>query len=350
MRDEYYTPEDVAARLVSGVESRQATVCLDTSCGSGRLLLAAERRWPAASYVGMDINARVVARLARSRPKWSLSPADALSSEAFELVANRTEESACTIAVLNPPFSMSSPRGIDFAMDGLRGRASPAMAHLVSTVAAASPEFVAAIAPESLLHSQLDVEWRLWLRERYQLSVGFCLPSDSFGGASINAVAVYLRRMTSALKPRIRVEPIRMPCVEIVRGGLPVFAASKANVGGVPFIHSTELGVLAAGFNVCRLKRVEPIERGVVSGWTILLPRVGLPKREFLVPVFVPGQAQLSDCVIGLCFGGKRDAVLGCRSLLLEFDRLISAYKGTGARFVTMERLSRLVCSLEVAE
>jgi hypothetical protein len=71
----------------------------------------------------------------------------------------------------------------------------------------------------------------------------------------------------------------------------------------------------------------------------VLLPRVGNPRREQVVALYLQEPVQLSDCVISLQVVSLRDARLLRRRLLQKWDEFVCLYRGTGARFVTVARL-----------
>jgi hypothetical protein len=52
------------------------------------------------------------------------------------------------------------------------------------------------------------------------------------------------------------------------------------------------------------------------------------------------GEVQLSDCVIALKVGSRRDSLRLRKLVLSQWDSFASLYRGTGARFTTVARLT----------
>jgi hypothetical protein len=125
----------------------------------------------------------------------------------------------------------------------------------------------------------------------------------------------------------------------IVRGGLPCFEAVSMRQG-VPFVHSTDIKDLVRGEGRESLRTVRPFTRGIVNGHMILLPRVGVPNKANIGAWFTEDDVQLSDCVIALQYRSERIAHAAAVNLRRDYEALASLYRGTGARYVTVVRLS----------
>lgn len=330
--DRYYTPADVADRLVSCVDE-ETNCCIDTACGRGSLLLAAERHFGEVDCVGLDRDAQAVRFLKRTRPAWVVSTADLLVSESVARTAAALS-ALRGLLVLNPPFSFSGRKSVDVQYYGQPLKCSVAMAHILTALELfGGSSGCVAIVPESLVHSQIDFHARSALDQFYSLDVVGDLRSCTFRGARANALMIKLQagpRLGSAPRHRRRLEPIY---AKLIRGGLPVYAA-KRDRHGFAFVHSTDIARSAT-----RSHRVTPISRGLVSGSVILLPRVGVPRAESIQPTYLRERTQLSDCVIALRFRGKADAEVASQRLAQRIDELANLYRGTGARYVAVETL-----------
>jgi hypothetical protein len=215
------------------------------------------------------------------------------------------------------------------------------MAHVISTLDRADPSKVVAVLPESWAHSQVDQVARSAVEKRYSIEVLSLIKNSTFQGARANAILVCLTKLAVE---RNRVESIldSKTYVHVIRGGLPVFEAIGSRAG-VPFVHSTSLLALAEGTSQSRLPRVRPIGRGRVRGHVLLLPRVGVPKKQQVKSIFLRDRVQLSDCVIALQCSSRQDARQIQADLSRHFDGLSAVYKGTGARYVTVERLQHFL-------
>lgn len=332
--DRYYTPPEVAGSLVEAIGLSDVGSFIDSACGRGDLLEAAQQRFRRAKVTGIDRDGHVIAKLRKLKPLWLLHKGDALNEATWV----RTGFSRHDVALLNPPFSMGHSKGFIFELLGIELRCSVAMAHLISACFRARPSEVVAIVPESLLYSETDANGRRLLNRMFSWTTVVGLKNSTFRGARPNAVIIRLQRSTSK---KLRVEAKASECSErIVRGGLPVHEAIVSS-RGLPFLHSTDLVSLQrAHGRVGELKTVRPISRGIVSGHVVLLPRVGLPATLNPVSLHLHRDVQLSDCVIALKALTRRDATLISQALSKSWAQFRSLYRGTGARYITVARLS----------
>lgn len=330
-------------------DSASATACFDSACGDGNLLTAVQKVVGGIACFGLDQDSAAIKRLRRSNPEWVLSRGDALQQRTWSRTRAGRLGGSCELAVINPPFSMGRWKGVEVKSASYTGRCSVAMAHILATLFRVCPETCVAIVPESLLHSELDANARSSLEFFYSMSIHGGLRSTTFAGARANAVIVRFgrqqRRATVAANspgelPTVRANP------RLVRGGLPVHEAELL-AGGRPFVHSTDLLALARGESLDGLDLVRPIKRGGVIGDVVLLPRIGVPRREQLQAVRFARRVQLSDCVLALSFSSKAHAERWARRVRTEWRTLCRLYRGTGARYVTMRRLLTWVDALE---
>jgi hypothetical protein len=338
--DRYYTPAEVARAVVERSEASRGSRCVDTACGDGSLLRAAHEIVGRARCFGMDVDRGAIRRLRSSYPSWTLSHADSLLERSWSRVVAGRESVGAELALLNPPFSMAAKKGVVIEVGSFSGRCSVAMAHVLSALVRGRPATCCAIVPESLMFSDLDRAARAYISGWYRLVSTRGLRNSTFRGARANAVILTLVRheFPEALDNE-RTDLASLPStVDIVRGGLPVFEAEFAP-DGRPFIHSTDIGPLVLGRALARLRRVRPIARGRAEGYAILLPRVGLPLREALEVTHLATQVQLSDCVVALVFSSKGQALRWRNRMASRWSSLRAQYHGTGARYVTVERL-----------
>jgi hypothetical protein len=336
--DRYYTPDDVADRLLDHVDAANLECCVDSACGDGSLLLAAKRAFRSVRCTGIDKDRAAIRRLRRRHPDWHLSVGDVLDPRIHTRSSTLGGDSACDLLALNPPFSLGRTKSVPIEFRGESLRSSVAMAHVLRSTDLFVPAHGAvAIVPESLLHSDVDEVARRHLRKAYDVRVVAELTNTTFGGARANAVIV---RLTAASRHTRRtgvVAPV-LRGVTLVRGGLPVFEARRSSAG-LPFLHSTDIITTVATGSAQHCQRVEPIERGRVAGVVILLPRVGVPSKAACIPVYLRSTVQLSDCVFALRFETMAAGLEFAKRLLTRWTGLIKLYRGTGARYVTKNRL-----------
>lgn len=335
--DRYYTPDDVADRLLEHVDAEQLECCVDSACGDGSLLLAARRAFKSIRCAGIDKDGAAIRRLRRRYPDWQLSVADVLNPRMQPRSVSLAPDAGCDLLALNPPFSLGRTKSVEIEFRGAALRSSVAMAHILRSADLFAPTHGAiAIVPESLLYSDVDELARHELGKAYKLAVVAELENTTFSGARANSVVVRLaprqRRHRHA-----RADSTRLQGVHLVRGGLPVFEAEWAH-SGLPYVHSTDIaGVLSGGLANC--EHVRPIERGHVAGVVILIPRVGLPARTLFKPVYLRSTVQLSDCVFALRFPNTDAATAFSDRVHRRWHTFAGLYRGTGARYVTKRRL-----------
>jgi len=343
--DRYYTPDEVADRLVGLACEESPQWCVDSACGAGSLLLAAQRTFGNVTCVGIDKDGAAVRYLRRRYPNWLLSVADALGPPRL-LRAKGLPPDGEGLLVLNPPFSLKKHKSIAIEYAGGPVRCSIAMAHMLRSIEIFAPKHGAvAIVPESLLFSETDAVARTLLGTSYDLRSVLGLKSCTFSGARANAVMVQLIRAkhsppaTRTTQPTIWAPPPKgVGKIELIRGGVPLFEARQSRKG-VPLVHSTDIAALKLAEGLCKLKRVKAIGRGVVSGAVILIPRVGLPRMENIYALNLRSEIQLSDCVIALKFRYHAEAQACVSVLKRRWAEFQGAYHGTGARYVTVARL-----------
>lgn len=336
--DRYYTPPELATTVVASLASTKVAKCIDTACGCGNLLAAVQERYPQVKCFGMDIDEATVRRVRQDNPTWIVSVADILNPASVRRTRVFGALTGADVAVLNPPFSLGDQKGLLIGdSEGSARRCGRAMAHILEVMRTLPPkrEFVA-IVPESLMHSEMDTWGREWLREYWDVQTVSGVKNSTFTGARANCLVVHgHNKCSSNLEPRI--VPVQLPQCSLTRGGLPVHTAIDKKYG-IPYVHSTDLQNVALG----RLDTLRRVPRGgsaVVDGHAILLPRVGLPLRKYIAARRFDQKIQLSDCVIALTFRKHADAVKASEIIRAEYDALCGLYRGTGARYVTVERL-----------
>lgn len=334
--DSYYTPRATADLLVEVAGLPSVRTCFDSNCGDGSLLEAAARRHRSALCMGLDKNNAAVRRLRKKHPRWLLSIADALLPTTWSRVEAARKSKACDLVTMNPPFSMGYHKGIWIAVGDDEFRCSVAMAHVATTLTQIGPQRCCAIVPESLMTSELDAEVRAVVMSRYKVTIATELKNSTFRGARANALVLNLDRRSRPRPLSITHAPAALSDI-LVRGGLPVHEARRSRTG-LPFLHSTAITTIL-GQGIASLPRVVPIDRGIVSGHVILVPRVGTPLRP-ITATYLSQRVQLSDCVIALRFDSKRSAQLAKKQIEAHWPQFERQWRGTGARYITVKTLS----------
>lgn len=349
--DCYYTPERVARHVLEQASlQRVPEICADSTCGSGRLLQAANDVFGYVQCVGIDRDRYAIAKLRRINPKWILAVGDLLNARLRKSFVSIIPENV-DLLILNPPFSLGNRKSVEIAYEGQKLRGSVAMAHLLRSFELFAPRDGAiAIVPESLLYSETDADAREVLGGRYCLQKIADLQSSTFRGARAHASAVQIspnsQRGSKKEDARGYGYVIRT-CV--VRGGLQVHAMNESEFG-TPFVHSVDIRRLVEQQDVSRLRRASNSVKGRVDGWMVLVPRVGMPEKELVRPVEIPQIVQLSDCVIALQCTSKATAAKLATRIKESWEDFRGIYRGTGARYVTMLRLKEWLASRNILD
>lgn len=351
--DKYYTPTAVASRALERAQlSERPLVCADTACGSGSLLTAAEDVLDAMHCLGIDNDSHAIRQLRRKRPDWKLYVADLLKRHRAPPVDFPGSDYCVDLLVLNPPFSLGPRKNIDVTYCGNRLKCSVAMAHILRSLELFKPRLGAiAVVPESLLFSETDSNARDLLSQKFSFTELMQLSIYTFKGARVNSSFVQLGAATEGFLPSLALEVNARDVIhtKVLRGGLQMHSFERGR-GGVRVIHSTTLRPLADKGIVAATEMTSAMARGRVTGWILLLPRVGCPHQDYFRVFNFKEEVQLSDCVIGLIFSSKVSATAARKRILDSWADLVSLYRGTGARYVTIDRLVDWLFSIGIKD
>lgn len=340
--DQYYTPEDVAKDALKRIDlDVSPRACADTTCGSGRLLDAALSVFGHVSCFGVDRDRNAIAALRRRRPQWTLATGDLLDQHSYARSIARIIPKKTDLLLLNPPFSHRDRKFVDIEYDGKQMKGSIAMAYILRSFSLFEPKHGAVlIVPESLLYSETDATARDALSVRYGLRKVADLNSWTFLGARAHACVVQATASGLVIPP---VPPRRSDAdgveVTLNRGCLPVHEWLSV-ARGVPYLHSTDIRAVIEHGGVGSIQRRASSERArLVTGWVMLLPRVGMPDLASIRAVHLKRRIRLSDCVIAIESENELVALEVEKRIRAAFSSLEDIYRGTGARYITMARL-----------
>ena len=337
--DAFYTPDGLANKLLSYVVDAPQTAA-DFCVGDGGLLKAAEHKFSGIICHGVDISDEVITNLKIQRPLWNLSHCDFKDKEALSKI-KFLKGKIFDLIVLNPPFTCRGSCINKLFIGDNEYHVSTAMSFLVGALPYMSEKgSIYAILPVGCVYSQKDRKCWQYLQENYHACVlGEVQKANFKHKCTPNIVLVYLGR-----KPYPKVEEQKdfttagpeIVLQGISRGRLGVYEMKKVKVGKnkLPYIHTTNM-------RNGELVDVGHTKRGLkesVKGNGLLIPRVCNPNVEKLV-VFDGREAILSDCVVLLQTRTKKEAQQLKRYLVKNWGEFTKIYTGTGARYVTMERL-----------
>lgn len=337
--DAFYTPDGLAGKLLSFAVDTPHTA-IDFCVGDGGLLKAAEQRFPDIECSGIDISDEVVDNLAARQPLWHLGKCDFRDAEALAKIPFLRGKKFDLI-VLNPPFTCRGSTINKVLIGDDEYHMSTAMSFLVGALPYLSENGgIYAILPVGCVYSQKDRKCWKYLQENYHASVLSEVQKAYFNHkCTPNIVLVYLGRKPY---PQVKEQTAKLEAQTkvklqgISRGRFSVCEMKKVKVGKkrLPYIHTTNMRngeLVDVAFTKEGIK--EP-----VKGYGVLIPRVCNPNLEKVV-VYDGREAILSDCVILLHTRTKKEAVQLKKYLMKNWGDFKKNYVGTGARYVTIERL-----------
>jgi tRNA1(Val) A37 N6-methylase TrmN6 len=339
--DRFYTSPELADALVGLATPRRRTLSIaDFACGEGSLLLAAERRWPAASMIANDVSAASVASLRKSRPNWRAACSDFLNPRSVRSSSLRNHLACVDLILLNPPFSRRNRQTFEVAVGNEVFHASIAMAFVVNSIPFLRPDgTILAVLPDGCLVSKHDEPvWRA-LREQFNVEVIRDNARSAFQGVRARTCLV---RMTK-VSVRISVaEHVAAPfALTISRGRVQMHSRTVVPVRqGRPLVHTNNLQ------NGTVTHSGEHVQGGVLTGPALLFPRVGLVTPGKLCLLGAGRRVTLSDCVLGVVCESEAEVEKLRRMVLASWPTFASAYRGTGAPYITVERASAVLAEI----
>ena len=348
--DRYYTPVDLAGEFIADNTTEVPQSCVDSTCGTGNLLRAASDCFEGIQCFGLDRDRKVINALRRKEPDWTLSVGDVLRPESYTRTDVLSSDYRCDLLLLNPPFSHNGRKYFPTTVDGQEIKASTAMIHILRALELFEPRLGGiVVVPESLTHSETDECARAILSAKYEWRSIYELPQKTFYGTRARAEVLQLIPITEPPEPDSETQaPSQNLNVELIRGSLPVHAVKESR-HGIPFVHSTDIASIQSCPSGNGLLRTSSDLKGRVSGWLILLPRVGVPKSESTAVVCVRKPVHLSDCVIAVKAPSRQNARHIKKLLDDSWADFIRLYRGTGARYTTIKKLSAWLAERGVA-
>lgn len=337
--DSYYTPDNWADKLLGYVQGNPTTVA-DFCVGDGGLLLAAVHRFPNIACYGIDISREVIRSLRAKQPKWKLRQCDFKNEETIGKVPFMNG-AKFKLIVLNPPFTCRGSKIVKVMWDGEEYHMSTALSFVMASLPyLADDGGLYAILPISCVYSQKDSKCWQYLQEHYHAQVLEVANKVFFKEKCYpNIVIVYLGKIAyTKVKGNALIEEFRssVPIEGIHRGRLGIYQAKTItqSAEGRRFIHTTNM----RKGELVDTKHVLHSTGASIKGNGVLIPRVCNPSPEKIV-VFDGKESVLSDCVVLLKTRTKKQAVQLKKHLLDNWAAFSALYIGTGARYVTMNRL-----------
>ena len=348
--DEFDTPPTLVDKMVQVADllcQKEPRIVADFAVGTGGLLEAAELRWPEATVFGCDISNCRVAKLARAKTDWIVAQCDFLdlasraSVHYLEIIKSKVD-----LAIINPPFSARGGTRVDVHVDGLRVRCSPAMAFVLLAAQYLSPDGnLVVLLPAGAPYADRDQGAREALRQLGEFRVKH-ETTAKFPGVSLKVTIAYLKRGPVSQIPSPSIDPVvgaAWPMVKVLRGTLQIHEIPENGIEeSIPLVHSTEL----QDYGLQLTHRVVPAGTRSLSGPAVLLHRVGKPRQDKIAYVPNGSPFAMTDCVFALLCSSEEECLRLHRSLSDQFDLLERNYVGSGAPYITIQRVRRVLHTL----
>lgn len=339
--DSYYTPSPLADKLAEFVSAEQVVSAIDFCVGDGNLLKAIAKRYKEIKLFGTDISAEALTKLAGDCPDWELCVCDFRDDTSVNNV-HFLQNRKFDLIMLNPPFTCKGSIVEHLEFEGEKFRLSTAMLFLMRTLRYLSEHGgLYAILPISCVYSEKDRAAWGYLKKYYNACV-LDEPNRVYFSkkCSPNIVFVYAGRYPMQRGEISKQADFSMiPITEIVRGCTrmqnPAYSKKKA---AVPLIHTTNI----QKGKLVDLKKIIPGNQRTVDGYGVVIPRVCNPSQDKIALLDGKHTYALSDCVMVLRTTSQKDAEQARNHILTNLLDFITIYKGTGAQYVTLERMRRL--------
>jgi type I restriction-modification system DNA methylase subunit len=333
--DTHYTPKNLAQHLVSYIEKQDVSSVADFCVGEGELLKVAKMRWRDAQFYGSDISEDVIHLLRKLYPDWKLYKCDFLNLKLRK--KNNFFKNKYDLILLNPPFTCKGATIQSVIFDDTEYHVSTAMAFLVEAIQFLKDDGVIyAILPQSIAYSQKDEKIRKYLIEKYDLKIFEELNNQGFEKCSPNIVLASINDKNK-LTQNTRFKQISTGIEQLIiqRGNVSMHEVREVKKSAISLIHSTNL----KNNKIVDIKYRVNKMRSRIEGPALLIHRVGQPNINKICIIPAEKAYALSDCVIGLKTKTIDDCILLKKIIMDNWSDFSNLYKGTGAKYITIERL-----------
>ena len=344
MIDSFYTPPELAQIMVDVIPRRVSPATIaDFASGKGALLRVAEARWPKATILANDADARVAAKLRHTNPGWLISCSDFLCDPSVRTSRINAFRKKVDLALINPPFSQRGIKPISWSDGDIELRAGLATVFVLRALAFLSNRGVlVAVLPDGCLTSIRDSHAWGHIRNRYHVEILRDNNRSSFHGVSARTSLVRIALADegfAAEKNACSTDRL----IGLVRGRCQMHVLHKyRSKAGVPLVHSSQL--LDGKVDLERPEKILFPQK--IRGPAVLFPRVGqvTPGKVSILQSNV--EVVLSDCVLGLTCRDERHARTIRQQLLNSWPDFVAQYRGTGAPYITLDRASHILSAI----
>lgn len=337
MIDPFYTPTPLAAQLADNVDVDHVNRIADFCVGDGELIRAARNKYPDAICYGADICNDVIANLKEKHPDWNLAVCDFEDDESVNRV-DFIKDQLFDLIMMNPPFTCKGSIVETIEFEGQIFKVSTAMKFVMRALEYLSAEGgLYAILPISCVYSDKDKKAWDYLRQRHYACV-LEEPERVYFSKKCSPciVLVYIGNRNIRRTYQNNMNPfLDLPIEDVVRGAIRMQGLKVSNSKNAKrLIHTTNMqnGKLV---NVNKILT----SYNTVSGYGVVIPRVCNPNRSKIVVLDNQKGYVLSDCVALLKTRTLEEAIMVKERILEQWSAFEQLYKGTGARYTTVQRL-----------
>lgn len=337
MIDPFYTPTPLATKLADYVDVAHVNRIADFCIGDGELIRAVRDKYPDAICYGVDICNEVIANLKEKHPDWRLAACDFENDESVDRV-KFIKDKKFDLIMMNPPFTCKGSIVEIIEFEGQVFKVSTAMKFVMRALEHLSTGGgLYAILPISCVYSDKDKKAWGYLQKYYHACILEEPERVYFSKHCTPCVAlVYVGNKDVRRGRSNRVNPfVNLPVVDVCRGafrmqGLSISKSKNAKI----LIHTTNM-------QDGKLVKIDKVltSYNTVRGYGVLIPRVCNPNRRKIVVLDDKKEYVLSDCVVLLKTLTLEEAKEVKESILEHWRDFEQLYKGTGARYTTLERL-----------
>lgn len=338
--DSFYTPKTLADKLVSFIKKDDYKTVADFCVGDGELLRAALDRWPEIRCFGSDISDQAINLVNTLHEDWQLSLVDFLDVDSREQSSILKMQASFDLILLNPPFSCVGGTVHEVEFENETFQVSTAMKFLVTSLKYLAKNGVLyAILPTSIAYSQKDKYLWAALEKSLNLAVLDEPRVQYFKGCAPSVILVSVNdfHQQSKLKSISRIT-LDFERLSVFRGKLSMNLV-EPDPNGRFLVHSTN--IYDYKINDLELKVNRPLSE--VTGPAVLIPRVGKPIKDKLCVINVDETYALSDCIIAIKAKSLADCIRLQQYITDNWDAIKEMYKGTGARYITLDKLSQFL-------
>ena len=335
INDSYYTSAKYAKEFVGFVKERNISNVADFCVGGGELLNAAEKRWDNIKCYGTDISMDAVQTLKKAKPQWTLGICDFKDEKS----RNKTflVNLKFDLVLLNPPFTCKGSTINTIQYDGKEYHVSTAIVYIIEALKYITEHgALYSIIPSGILFSKKDEKIRNALYTDYNIKVHGEYDKMYFKDSSPSVSIISIRK-GKTLKPYNPINKIRLAHnfkLDVFRGKLSTCELKRSNKGNL-FVHTTNLQQNKIELNKIRVKG----DYSLVNGPCVLVARVGNPTKIKVCAIKNSQHFVISDCILAIKTITNEDALILANMIIDDWSRFSILYKGTGARYLTIDRL-----------